>query len=127
MRVGVPVACMEIMDEVQMMVVNKAGSTGKTWKEVPTLFFKFSGTKVGVHDNIATIKEIAKRHNAGDFVLAKNDTEAKLLWSAWKESLWSMLALRKCGEEVWSTDVAVPLSRLADIIGMYDSPPAGPL
>lgn len=40
MRSGVPVAAMEIMDEVQMMVVNKAGGTGKTWKEVPTLFFK---------------------------------------------------------------------------------------
>lgn len=40
MRSGVPVAAMEIMDEVQMMVVNKAGATGKTWKEVPTLFFK---------------------------------------------------------------------------------------
>lgn len=40
MRSGVPVAAMEIMDEVQMMVVNKAGGTGKIWKEVPTLFFK---------------------------------------------------------------------------------------
>lgn len=29
-----------------------------------------------------------------------------------------MLALRKDGAEVWSTDVAVPLSRLPDIIGM---------
>lgn len=29
-----------------------------------------------------------------------------------------MLALRKEGDEVWSTDVAVPLSRLPDIIGM---------
>jgi len=28
----------------------------------------------------------------------------------------SMLALRKEGNEVWSTDVAVPFSRLADII-----------
>jgi D-lactate dehydrogenase (cytochrome) len=126
MRAGVPVASMEIMDEVQMMVVNKAGSTGKTWKEVPTLFFKFSGTKAGVQDNIATVKEIAKRHKAGEFEFARNDKEAKLLWSARKESLWSMLALRKRGEEVWSTDVAVPLSRLADIIGAYCWPKAEP-
>ncbi|KAI5779071.1 hypothetical protein EDC01DRAFT_723772 [Geopyxis carbonaria] len=116
MRAGVPVAAMEIMDDVQMMVVNKGGSTGKTWKEVPTLFFKFSGTKAGVQDNIGTVKEIAKRHKAGEFEFAKTDAEAKTLWSARKESLWSMLALRKSGQEVWSTDVAVPLSRLADII-----------
>lgn len=36
-----------------------------------------------------------------------------------------MLALREEGDEVWSTDVAVPLSRLPDIIGM-DEPTHGP-
>lgn len=40
MRAGVPIAAMEIMDEVQMSVVNRSGSTRKNWKEVPTLFFK---------------------------------------------------------------------------------------
>lgn len=40
MRAGIPVAAMEIMDEVQMTVINKAGSTAKKWKEVPTMFFK---------------------------------------------------------------------------------------
>ncbi|KAF3903323.1 hypothetical protein AA313_de0203168 [Arthrobotrys entomopaga] len=40
-RSGVQVAAVEIMDEVQMMVINKSGSTPqKVWKEVPTLFFK---------------------------------------------------------------------------------------
>ena len=29
-----------------------------------------------------------------------------------------MMALRREGDEVWSTDVAVPISRLPDIIGM---------
>jgi D-lactate dehydrogenase (cytochrome) len=40
LRAGIPVAAMEIMDEVQMAVINKAGSTAKKWKEVPTMFFK---------------------------------------------------------------------------------------
>ncbi|MCJ1473447.1 hypothetical protein MMC13_002098 [Lambiella insularis] len=116
MRAGVPVGAMEIMDEVQMNVVNRAGGTGKTWKEVPTLFFKFCGTKAGVQDNIKVVKSIAKAHGAGDFEFAKDDEAAKVLWSARKEALWSMLSLRQKGNEVWSTDVAVPLSRLADII-----------
>lgn len=119
MRSGVPVAAMEIMDEVQMMVVNKSGTTGKIWKEVPTLFFKFSGTAAGVLDNISTVKQISKQFKVGSFDLAKNDEEGKLLWSARKECLWSMLALRKPGHDLWSTDVAVPLSRLADIIGEF--------
>ncbi|KAL3420211.1 d-lactate mitochondrial precursor [Phlyctema vagabunda] len=117
MRAGVQVAAMEIMDEVQMRVVNLSGSTApRKWKELPTLFFKFSGTKAGVKENIAMVSAIARAHKGGEFEFAKDAKEQKLLWSARKESLWSMLALRKDGSEVWSTDVAVPFSRLADII-----------
>lgn len=116
MRAGVPVAAMEIMDEVQMSVINRAGTTSKKWKEVPTMFFKFSGTKAGVQENVKLVKSIAKSHKSGDFEFATGAEEQKTLWSARKESLWSMLALRREGDEVWSTDVAVPLSRLPDII-----------
>ncbi|KAF2132228.1 D-lactate dehydrogenase mitochondrial precursor [Dothidotthia symphoricarpi CBS 119687] len=116
LRAGIPIAAMEIMDDVQMMVVNKAGSTNRKWKEVPTMFFKFSGTKAGVQENIGLVKSIAKAHKSGDFEFARNAEEQKTLWSARKESLWSMMALRREGDEVWSTDVAVPISRLPDII-----------
>lgn len=116
LRAGVPVAAMEIMDEVQMGVINKAGSTNKKWQELPTMFFKFSGTKAGVQENIELVKTIAKAHKSGNFEFAMNAEEQKTLWSARKESLWSMLALRREGDEVWSTDVAVPISRLPDII-----------
>lgn len=115
-RAGVPVGAMEIMDDVQMNVVNRAGATDKTWKEVPTMFFKFSGTKAGVQDNISIVKLIAKAHQGGTFEFAQTEKEAKQLWAARKAALWSMLALKEEGQEVWSTDVAVPLSRLPDIV-----------
>ncbi|CEJ57174.1 Putative Oxidoreductase, FAD-binding [Penicillium brasilianum] len=113
---GIQVQCMEIMDEVQMDVINRAGGTGRTWGVSPTLFFKFSGTTAGVADSINLTRELAKNNNAVEFTFAKDEKEAHDLWSARKQSLWSMLALRKEGSEVWSTDVAVPLSRLPDII-----------
>jgi len=116
LRAGVPVAAMEIMDDVQMAVINKAGSTIKKWKEVPTMFFKFSGTKAGVQENIQLVRSIAKAHKSGEFEFAVTPEDQKTLWSARKESLWSMMALRREGDEVWSTDVAVPISRLPDII-----------
>lgn len=101
MQRGVPVAAMEIMDEVQMSVVNKGGATApRVWKELPTLFFKFSGTKSGVKENISRVQEIARNHSGGRFEFARDEREQKLLWSARKESLWSMLAMRKDGEEV---------------------------
>ena len=115
MRVGVPVGAMEIMDEVQMNVVNRAGQTGKMWKEVPTLFFKFSGTSAGVKDNIQVVQSITDAHKGGKFEFAQG-AEGTKLWSARKAALWSMLALREKNHQMWSTDVAVPLSRLSDII-----------
>ncbi|KOS18206.1 D-lactate dehydrogenase [Escovopsis weberi] len=126
MQAAVPVQCMEIMDEIQMRVVNQSGFTApRVWEEKPTLFFKFSGSKPGVQEHIESVKKITAEKNGGKFEFAKNEQEQQLLWSARKQSLWSMLALRKEGDDVCpltrldgtgSTDVAVPLSRLADLI-----------
>lgn len=56
-RKGVPVAAVELMDEVQMRIVNDGGATRpRVWKETPTLFFKFSGAKGSVADNVATVE-----------------------------------------------------------------------
>ncbi|KAI2632795.1 putative D-lactate protein [Xylaria nigripes] len=117
MQAGIPVAAMEVLDEVQMRVINLGGATApRVWAEAPTLFFKFSGTKASVKDNIGRVEGITKANGGRSFELAKDEREKTLLWSARKESLWSMLAQRKGDEEVWSTDVAVPFSRLADLI-----------
>ncbi|KAJ5668264.1 FAD-binding type 2 [Penicillium maclennaniae] len=113
---GIPVQCMEIMDEVQMDVINRAGGTKRTWAVSPHLFFKFSGTRAGVADSVNLTTKLAKSNNADAFEFAKSEQEAHDLWSARKQSLWSMMSLRKEGSEVWSTDVAVPISRLPDII-----------
>ena len=117
-RKGVPLQCMEILDDVQMDVINRAGGTGRSWKVLPTLFFKFSGTTAGVADSIGLTTALAKNNNADTFEFAQSEQEAHDLWSARKQSLWSMMALREEGSDVWSTDVAVPISRLPDIIGM---------
>jgi D-lactate dehydrogenase (cytochrome) len=67
--------------------------------------------------------DITKANKSKDFIFAKTDKEAQDLWTARKESLWSMLSLREEGDEVWSTDVCTPISRLPDIIGRLLDPP----
>lgn len=100
MQTGVPIAAMEIMDEVQMKVVNLGGATApRVWKEAPTLFFKFSGTKEGVREAVTRVQKITAANKGGHFEFARDEREQALLWSARKESLWSMLSLRKHGEE----------------------------
>ncbi|WPH00591.1 FAD-binding domain-containing protein [Acrodontium crateriforme] len=114
---GVPIAAIEILDDVQMKCINAAGSTSRTWKEAPTLFFKFSGSPAGVKEHISIVQGLAKKSGSKTFDFARNSAEATELWSARKEALWSVMAARRNpSDRVWTTDVAVPISRLPDII-----------
>lgn len=41
-RAGLPMAALELMDEVQMEIINRSGGTeGRMWEENPTLFIKY--------------------------------------------------------------------------------------
>jgi D-lactate dehydrogenase (cytochrome) len=113
---GIPIAAIEILDDVQMECINASGMTTKKWKEVPTLFFKFSGTPASVKESIGLVQKIAKSTGSKSFEFAKDKAEAAELWSARKEALWSVMGMRKEGDHVWTTDVAVPMSKLPDII-----------
>ena len=114
---GVPVAAVEILDDVQMRCINESGSTSRRWTEAPTLFFKFAGTPAGVKEQIAVVKKMANAAKSKTFEFARNGSEMEELWSARKDALWSVMAKKKDEKDhVWTTDVAVPISRLPDII-----------
>ncbi|GME37303.1 D-lactate dehydrogenase [Neofusicoccum parvum] len=114
---GVPIAAIEILDDVQMRCINDAGSTSKRWKEAPTLFFKFAGTPTSVKEHISIVQSLAKSSGSKGFEFARSKEEADQLWSARKEALWSVMAKKRDdGDKVWTTDVAVPISRLPQII-----------
>lgn len=113
---GVPVAAVEILDDEMMKCINKAGQTARTWQEAPTLFFKFAGTDKGVKEQIEIVRQMAKTSGSTGFDFAKSQEEQLELWSARKEALWSTMAMKRDGDRVWTGDVAVPISRLPDII-----------
>lgn len=114
---GIPIAAIEILDDNQMLCINKSGSTERTWAEEPSLFFKFAGTPAGVKEQISMVQKLAKATGSKTFEFAKNASEQTDLWSARKEALWSVMAMKEDeGDHVWSGDVAVPISRLPDII-----------
>ncbi|CAM1508624.1 Fc.00g054720.m01.CDS01 [Cosmosporella sp. VM-42] len=117
MRKGVPLAALELMDDVQMKVVNMSGGAGgRVWEESPTLFLKFSGTEDSVLDSTRSAQEIAQSHHCHSFESATTEAQMDSLWSARKQALWASLAARPEGTQIWSTDVAVPLSRMAELI-----------
>jgi D-lactate dehydrogenase (cytochrome) len=113
---GIPIAAIEILDDEQMKCLNMAGTTSRTWAEAPTLLFKFAGTEQAVKEQIAIVQKLARQVGSKTFDFAKSEEEQHDLWSARKEALWSTLAVKKDGDHVWTGDVAVPMSRLPDII-----------
>jgi D-lactate dehydrogenase (cytochrome) len=114
---GVPIAAIEILDDVQMKCINAAEMTDKSWTEAPTLFFKFAGTPNAVKEQIGMVQKLAKSTGSKSFEFARNAREQADLWSARKEALWSVMAMRESdSDHVWTGDVAVPISRLPDII-----------
>jgi D-lactate dehydrogenase (cytochrome) len=113
---GIPIAAIEVLDDEQMRFINLAGSTTRQWKEAPTLFFKFAGTEAGVKEQVNLVRGMARKAGSQTFDFAKNTDEQLELWSARKEALWSTMGAMPENGHVWTTDVAVPISRLPDII-----------
>ncbi|PVI08376.1 FAD-binding domain-containing protein [Periconia macrospinosa] len=115
---GVPIAAIEILDDVQMRCINEAGQTNKTWKNAPTLFFKFAGTPSSVKEQIGQVQSMAKKSGSVSFEFARSEQEKEDLWQARKEALWSVMAQGGGDPDVgvWTTDVAVPISQLPLII-----------
>ncbi|KAJ5128114.1 hypothetical protein N7448_008893 [Penicillium atrosanguineum] len=119
-RSGIQLAAMELMDDTQMGIVSKHGSEdvrNMHWEETPALFLKFSGhSKESVKADISRTKDIIATCSPSRYVFAKTKDEEVKFWAARKEALWTMTSIKPEGYSIWSTDVAVPISRLADII-----------
>jgi D-lactate dehydrogenase (cytochrome) len=112
-QTGIPVARIELLDEVQMDAVNRYAKFD--YPVQPTLFFEFHGTEAGVAEQAAMVKEIAGGYGVGDFRWASKAEERNRLWQARHNAYYACKAMRP-GSKGWATDVCVPISRLAECI-----------
>jgi D-lactate dehydrogenase (cytochrome) len=114
MQLGIPVARIELLDELQMRAVNRYSQLA--YPEKPTLFFEFHGTSgAAVAEHAAAVQETAAENGGSGFQWATKTEERAKLWRARHDTLWAALALRP-GSRPWVTDVCVPISKLADCI-----------
>jgi D-lactate dehydrogenase (cytochrome) len=113
-QLGIPVARMEVIDETQLAIVNRFSKT--SYPETPTLFFEFHGTSQGVVDDQARmVEEIAQEQGATGFQWASTPEARARLWQARHDVYYATLASRP-GAGAMTTDVCVPISRLAPCI-----------
>ena len=112
-QLGVPIARIELLDDVQMDAVNKFSKLSYAVKD--TLFVEFHGTENGVKEQAEIVQSIAAEHGGGEFKWATKPEERSHLWTARHDVTYANKALRP-GCEIWATDVCVPISRLAECI-----------
>ncbi|MEZ5863403.1 MAG: FAD-linked oxidase C-terminal domain-containing protein [Geminicoccaceae bacterium] len=111
---GIPVARIELLD-AQMMRGCIAYSKLTGIEAAPTLFFEFHGSPAGVAEQAKAVEAIALEFGGSDFRWSANEEERNRLWRARHDVYYAGLALRP-GCRGWSTDVCVPISKLAACI-----------
>ena len=112
-QMGVPVARIELLDEVQVDAINRYSKLD--YPVLPTLFFEFHGTARWVEEQADLVGELAAANGGQGFHWAKEAEDRAKLWQARHDAFFACLAL-KPGCQGWATDVCVPISRLAECI-----------
>jgi D-lactate dehydrogenase (cytochrome) len=121
-QLGVPLARVEILDDVQMRAVNRWSKLD--YPELTTLFFEFHGSEASVAEQVATVSALAADNGGGAFAWSNLPEERSRLWKARHEAYYAALGLRP-GCIGWPTDVCVPIGRLAECIGQTKQDLAG--
>ena len=110
---GIPIARIELLDEVQMDAVNRYSKLD--YPILPTLLLEFHGTEAGVKEQAEMVEAIAIENGGQAFRWAIEAEARSRLWQARHDALWASLALRP-GSQAFPTDACVPISRLAECI-----------
>lgn len=112
-QMGVPVARIELLDALTVQAVNAYAKL--ELPESPLLLLEFHGSDTGVAEQAETFGEIAKDAGGTGFQWTASPEERTKLWQARHDVYWAGLALRP-GAKGISTDVCVPISRLAECV-----------
>ena len=114
MQMGIPVARIELLDDVQMDACIRYSKLDG-YEAKPTLFFEFHGTQAGVAEQAGQMQALVAEHGGGAFRWATAPEERTKLWKARHNAYYAGLAL-KPGSFGFATDACVPISRLADCV-----------
>ena len=113
-QLGVQVARIEFMDDRQVDAVNRYSHLDLAVK--PTLLFEFHGVSTASVEEAARMAEVlAQEHGGLGFAWQTTLADRERLWKARHDVYYATRALRP-GSNVLTTDVCVPISRLAECI-----------
>ncbi len=111
---GIPVARIELLDTLQVKASNAYSKLDLP--DTPLLLLEFHGSDAGVAEQAEMFNAIAEEHGGTGYVATTSTEERNKIWKARHDAYWASLQLRP-GAKGISTDVCVPISRLAECVG----------
>ncbi|MDO8299815.1 FAD-binding oxidoreductase [Lacisediminimonas sp.] len=112
-QAGVPLARVEFLDENGVKAINRHDKL--SLPEKPLLLFEFHGSASSVEEQARQVQSIAAEHGAIGFEWATRPEDRSRLWQARHNAYFALLQMRP-GSRAISTDVCVPISRLAECL-----------
>lgn len=112
-QLGAPVARIELLDTLTVSAINRYSKTAL--REAPTLFFELHGSQAGVAEQTETLRALAAEQGGMDFEWADRPEDRSRLWQARHDAYYACLGLQPGARSI-TTDVCVPISRLAECI-----------
>jgi D-lactate dehydrogenase (cytochrome) len=113
-QLGLPVARIEFMDDRLVTALNRHARLDLPVH--PTLLFEFHGlSQTAVAETARLAEQLASEHGSLGFAWETTAAGRERLWKARHDVYYAARALRP-GSGVLTTDVCVPISRLADCI-----------
>lgn len=113
LQAGIPIARVEFVDEASIIQINKFSETNYPIK--PTLFLEFHGNEAGLQADVAFTKDIMEMHGCDDFISETDNAARTQLWDA-RHNLAYAYIHDHVGKKMMLTDVAVPISELANAV-----------
>ena len=111
---GIPVARIELLDEVQMDACIKYSSL-EGYEVKPTLFFEFHGTEASAQEQAEMVGAISDDFDGSAFAWSSTTEDRNKLWQARHDAYYAALALEP-GKKGIATDACVPISNLAECL-----------
>jgi len=114
-QMGVPIARCELLDVNAVRWVNLQSKLGL--RESPMLLMEFHGSEAGVKEQAETVQALASEMGGEHFEWATTPEERTRLWTARHKAYFAGMSANP-GCRTVTTDTCVPISRLAEIIGV---------
>lgn len=114
---GLPVDALEMLDQYSMTAMKQSGLSSRSWKEKPSLFLRFSGSKHAVQEQLNITQQAAEKNACESFEMMSQEDEIDVAWNARKQVGPSLMGMKKDPSDLFlNTDTAVPISCLGTMI-----------